>query len=220
MTNAPLPPLVIEYVMEGQQRGYNFTSPTHGYSEALLRYIWRSAMPRGQGWGAYIGAESLKTLALPEGRMALAHMTVTDQQDEIGRRGIRRTVITVFAQVEYPRVLNTLFTALPASIQQDADHHLREWARGRTLERLANPIKRARQLLFAHTYTTMADWRVVEAVMFRLALLTHPPRALHPLGKPLLLTTLALQHTEESPLLSMPAEKTAAIHNVPKLTII
>jgi hypothetical protein len=41
-----IPQLVLEYVFEGHQRGYNFTSSTKGFSDTVLKTIWRTAMPR------------------------------------------------------------------------------------------------------------------------------------------------------------------------------
>jgi membrane-bound lytic murein transglycosylase B len=43
--------LTLEYVLDGSRPGYQFTTPTNGIGEAALKTIWRSAMPRGQGWG-------------------------------------------------------------------------------------------------------------------------------------------------------------------------
>jgi hypothetical protein len=212
------PPLVIEYVTEGQQRGYNFTSPTRGYSDETLKFIWRNAMPRGQGWGAYIGAESRKYFPLPDGRFVLSHMHVTDLQDEIGRRGIRRTLIDVFPQTEYSRVLRTALDALPLSIQRDADHNLREWKRIRALERSGNQIRRVKQLIFSHRYTTLADWRVVEAVMLKLALM--PPNPVRSLGNPLSFTTLALEHREETPVVALPQDRAETAAGIPIFRII
>lgn len=80
--------LVIDYVLEGHQRGYNFTSSTQGFHDDVLKSIWRAAMPKGQGWGAYVGARSLKAFALEDSRLALSEVTVTDRRDESGRTHI------------------------------------------------------------------------------------------------------------------------------------
>lgn len=209
--------LILEYVLEGQNRGYNFTTPTRSYSDDVLKVIWRNAMPRGQGWGTYIGAESCKCFLLPDGRVVVSQITVTDAQDESGRRGIRRAVIEVISAAEYARVLRTALDALPVSIQRDADHNLREWRRIRALERLSNRIRKAKQLIFTHSYSTAADWRVVEAVLLRIAL--EPPHALRLFGASLSFTTLALEYREESMLVALPAEKAASISSLPTLQI-
>ena len=84
----PARQLVIDYVLEGHQRGYNFTSSTDGYSDAELKLIWRRAMPRGQGWSQYIGARSLKCFPLDgQRRAAVCETVVTAQRDEHGRGG-------------------------------------------------------------------------------------------------------------------------------------
>ncbi|NJL56806.1 hypothetical protein HC928_17885 [bacterium] len=95
--------LVIEYVHEGHQRGYNFTSPTDGYTDAALKQVWRGAMPRGQGWGAegLAGAHALKSFVLDDGRVALSRVTVTDQADDAGRRGCESMLPAVGAGVVF-----------------------------------------------------------------------------------------------------------------------
>jgi hypothetical protein len=208
--------LIIEYITEGKERGYNFTSPTRSYSEDVIKTIWKNAMPRGQGWGAYIGAESRKCFGLSDGRIALSHMVVTDAQDEIGRRGIRRTVIDVVTPSEYPRVLKTMLDLIPVSIQRDADHHLRQWEQNRAFP--SNQIRRAKQLIFAHLYSTYVDWRVVEAVMLKIAL--APPSQLRFLHQPFSFTTMALDNREESTLVGMPYDKTGNAGNAPVMRVI
>ena len=95
--------LVLEYVFEGHKRGYNITSPTNGFNDDTLKTVWRNAMPRGQGWGAdaYIGARSLKSFPLPDGRIALADVHVTGLHDESGRGGIRKAVVDIMQPGEY-----------------------------------------------------------------------------------------------------------------------
>ena len=77
--------LILEYVLEGHKRGYNFTSSTQGFHDDVLKSIWRKAMPRGQGWNAavYAGARSLKSFWLEDGRMAMSETVVTDMRDEL-----------------------------------------------------------------------------------------------------------------------------------------
>lgn len=212
------PQLVIEYVLEGQQRGYNFTSPTRGYSEDALKAIWRNAMPRGQGWGAFTGAASVKCFTLPDKRIAVAQVAVTDQQDESGRRGIRRAVIDVLAHADYAEALKTRLALIPASIQQDADHNLENWRRTRVLERLSGKIRKVGQLILTHAYSTPYDWQVVEAVLLKLAITPHP--ALRPLASPLNFTTLALEYREEAPVVALPAAEATNIRNIPTLPVV
>jgi hypothetical protein len=221
MSMSPLiqhPQLVIEYVFEGQQRGYNFTSATRGYADETLKIIWRSAMPRGQGWSACTGAASLKCFLLPDRNMAVSQVTVTDQQDESGRKGIRRAVIDVVSPSEYDRLLRERLLALPAGIQKDADYHLEEWRRTRMLERLAGKLRKAGQLVLSHKYTTPADWLVVEAVILKLTLTSHP--VLRTLKVPLNFTTMALEYRDEAPLVGLPADRAAKIQNIPVLPVI
>ena len=103
--------LVIEYVLEGHQRGYNFTSSTQGYSDDDLKTIWRNAMPRGQGWSAFVGARSLKCFPLDEHglRVVACETVVTDMIDENGRGGIRRATIQVMARADYLTYLDRRF---------------------------------------------------------------------------------------------------------------
>ncbi len=208
--------LVMEYVFEGQQRGYNFTSPTNGFADDVLKVIWRQAMPRGQGWGGYIGAQSLKCFPLPDNRVAVSQITVTDQSDESGRRGIRRAVITVLPLTAYAAFLSERKRAHPAGIQQDAVFILENWRRTRLLEHMTRKISRTGQLILAHAFTTNADWLVTEAVMLRL--LVSPPRGLRQDGV-LPFTTLALSHHDEMALVGMPVNKTQQITDGAVVTV-
>jgi hypothetical protein len=204
MTSAPL---ILEYVVDGPQRGYQFTSPTAGYSDDVLKAIWRGAMPRGQGWAAYVGAESLKCFPLPGGlKWCASRVSVTDQADESGRRGIRRAVIETVPLHALGAHLRAQIDALPHGVQDDAEAQIAYWGRVRALDALAGKIRKAGQLALAHPYTTPADWRFAEAVALRLAL--HPTGALKPLGAGrLAFTTLALTALDESPLVALPADR-------------
>lgn len=210
-------PLIIEYVLEGAQRGYAFTSPTHGYAEDTLKVIWRGAMPRGQGWADYTGAESWKCFPLPVGGWASVQISVTDQADESGRRGIRRAVVEVVPLHAYGAHLRARLDALPQGVRDDAERQIMAWQRTRTLERLAGAVKKAGQLVLAHPYSTLADWRFVEAVTVRLAL--NPFGPLKAWGQRLAFTTLALAPHEEAPLVALPASKASMLKHIPVLKL-
>lgn len=204
-------PLVIEYVLAGEQRGYNFTTPTRGYSEDVLKVIWRSAMPRGQGWGKYIGAESLKGFALPDGRYALCSVSVTDNTDESGRKGIRRAEISVYDLMAYRAALRRRFETLPVGVQDDARFEHDHLRRRLALNRID---RKASRLALTHPYDTLADWRFVEALAILLTL--EPLGTLKGWRAPVSLTTLALSHREESALVGLPQDRAAAITNADK----
>ncbi len=205
------PALEIAYLTEGEQRGYNFTSiaATRRYADDTLKHIWRQAMPRGQGWNAVVGAQSLKCFTLPDQRVVLSQVTVTDRQDESGRRGIRHAVIHVYARHEYEPALRTLLTALPDGVRRDADAALAFWQKTRSLERSSGKLRRAGQLVFTHPYSTPADWQVMEAVLLKLTL--NPPGVLRTAGIIPAFTTLALDHREESGLVGLPASHTGKV---------
>lgn len=213
-------PLVLEYIFEGRQRGYNFTSPTQGYSEDMLRAIWRNAMPRGQGWRAekYIGTEALKCFPVTRAHIAISQVTVTDQRDESNRGGIRRAVIEVIAADAYLPFLRKRYDSLSASIQNDAKELLTYWQRIRMLNRMPKKHRKAEQLVLTHPYSTAADWRVIEAVVLSLAL--NPIGPLLSWRRPISLTTLTLNHQEESALVGMPTDKTRDITKVPVFRVV
>ncbi|MCU0499170.1 MAG: hypothetical protein MUF87_17595 [Anaerolineae bacterium] len=211
------PPLIIDYLTEGPQRGYSFTTPTHAYSDETIKSIWRNAMPRGQGWAAYIGAKSLKSFVLPDKRIVIAQTEVTDRADESGRRGIRRTQIEVFAPADYRPALTHRLGQFNAGLQQDADFHLAQWRKTAAFERLGPQIKRAHQLIFTHAFSTLADWQVIEVLLLKIAI--HPPYALRQFGNVLSFTTLALAPHEESLLTALPADRAATLSKIPSLAV-
>lgn len=200
MTESPAP-LMLEYVFEGAQRGYNFTTPTRAYSEDVLKHIWRVAMPRGQGWGNYTDAQSLKVFRLPDGRMVVSRVTVTDQADESGRRGIRRAAIQVMPRATYPAHLAAILASIPASIQADAEYNRQTWHK----IGLMRQLQRKTTLIFSHHYTTPVDWQVVEAVLLQLALIDQVPLLQQGF------TTLALTTEEEAAAVALPADKIAQL---------
>lgn len=201
--------LVIEYVLEGHQRGYNYTSPTSGFNDDTLKTVWRTAMPRGQGWGAevYRGARSLKSFRLPDGRMALADVVVTGQRDESGRAGIRRAVVDVMPQGEYLDRLKALLRQYPPDVRAIVER--KPWI-GRRIPK----VKGDSQVLLSHPYTSPNDWQVVEALVLEAAreALDHAWMG----GRFISFTTLALAYQDETQLVVLP-EKRAVELSAPNL---
>lgn len=201
--------LVIEYVLEGHQRGYNYTSPTSGFNDDTLKTVWRTAMPRGQGWGAevYRGARSLKSFRLPDGRMALADVVVTGQRDESGRAGIRRAVVDVMLPGEYLDRLKALLRQYPQDVRAIVER--KPWM-GRRIPK----VKGDSQVLLSHPYTSPNDWQVVEALVLEAAreALDHAWMG----GRFISFTTLALAYQDETQLVVLP-EKRAVELSAPNL---
>jgi hypothetical protein len=195
--------LVIEYILQGHRRGYNFTSPTHGFDEAVLRQIWRCAMPRGQGWGAYIGAQSLKSFLLDDGRVAVAEVAVTDLRDENGRAGIRRAVIDALSQQDYLAHLDQRLLSYPSYIRARVDQMPTFLQRAK----IANQARFGshQQLVLAYPYAGPDAWQMIEAFVIRLAL--SPVGPLRRRGPVIPLTTLALDYREESTLVALPQQR-------------
>lgn len=213
-----MPELTISYVLEGARRGYNFTSPTDGVDPAALKAIWRGAMPRGQGWDQYPAARSLKCFPLETGENALCDVTLTDMQDEVGRRGIRRAVISVLPHRDTQRSLLDRLHALPASITADAERRLssHEWE---LLFRKYRDAKKPRsfvkpQTILAYPYSA-EGWSFVEACVLllvtRSTLLTNLIEispAINPFADRLLsFTTLALDFREEGRIVALPLDR-------------
>jgi hypothetical protein len=202
-------PLIIEYVFEGHQRGYNFTSSTSGYSDDTLKAVWRQAMPRGQGWGAaqFNGARMLKGFPLPSGALALADVVVTDQEDEHGRRGIRRAQVEVLPVEAAAERLRARLASYPPEVQAHTEAHptLGQWWRILTdaLPRLGGDA----QVVLARPYTTPDDWQLVEAFVIKVALSRLIP--LRRWGRVAPFTTLALEHRDESRLVALPTQRIA-----------
>jgi hypothetical protein len=198
-------PLVIEYVLAGKQRGYNFTSPTSGYDDDTLKRIWRSAMPRGQGWADYVGARSLKCFPLDERRMALAEVSVTDQSDESDRRGIRRAVVHVFYGEDCAAFLRRWLKQYPPDLHASLDRlpTPSQWASivGRVLPLLG---KRDQQLILTTPYDARR-WLLMEGMIIKLALALQVgiPRT----SSVVPFTTLALDAREEMKLVAVPHGK-------------
>lgn len=198
--------LIIEYLFEGHKRGYNFTSPTNGFNDDTLKTVWRSAMPRGQGWGApiYDGAQSLKTFPLPDGRIALAQVTVTGERDESGRGGIRRALVDIMQPGEYLESLQRRYEAYPLLVKNVA-------SRKPGLGRRAIPrVTGDRQIVLSHPYMQGNTWQLVEAAVLHNAIDALDRRWLG--GKYFSFTTLALDYREESQVVVLPEQRAAELN--------
>ncbi len=201
--------LVIEYVFEGQHRGYNFTSATDDYSEAILKTIWRQAMSKGRGWGdgVFVGARSIKAFPLPDDQIAVSKITVTDLTDESGRRGIRRAEIDVMPPQVYHHHLQSRITAYPADVQARAKVHYNQ------LHDHFPRLKRTMPLILAQHFKTQRDWWTIEALILKLV--TKPLRQMKRWERVIPFTTLALDHRDESRIIAVPTAKANSITQVP-----
>ena len=225
-----MPTLSIDYVLEGTRRGYNFTSPTDAVDPASLKAIWRSAMPRGQGWEHYPAASSLKCFPLESGEAAICEVTLTDLQDEVGRRGIRRAAVHVLPPRAYQQNLLDRLHALPPEIVSDAERRLssREWE---LLFRKYRDAKKPKSILKPQTilaYPYSAEgWRFVEACILLLATrstfltnLIEISPSVNPFADRLLsFTTLALDYREEGRIVALPLEKAITFTDVPYINL-
>ena len=218
--------LTISYVLEGARRGYNFTSPTDGIEPDALKAVWRSAMPRGQGWDQYPGASALKCFPLESGEAAICQVSLTDLQDEVGRRGIRHAEIKLLAPRDYQRALLDRLHALPAQMVAEAERKLysREWEllfkKYRDAKKPKSIVKP--QTILAYPYSA-AGWLFVEACLLLLAtrstLLTNLIEispAINPFADRILsFTTLALDYREEGRIVALPLDKMRHFEDVP-----
>lgn len=203
--------LAIEYVLEGHRRGYDFTSPTAGFADEVLKAVWRSAMPRGQGWNApvYAGARALKSF-LVDDFVAVSEVVVTDQRDDGGRGGIRRAVVEIMGFGDYSAHLEDRLRAYPPDVRA-ALERLPTLAQRARIVKYA--VKKGGQLVLAQAYAGPRAWDVTEALVIKLALSPFPPAARS--GRIVPFTTLALDHREESPLVALPAAKARQLKGVP-----
>lgn len=222
--------LTLGYALEGARRGYTFTTPTDGLDPDALKAIWRGAMPRGQGWETYPATTALKCFSLDSGEAVLCAVSVTDMQDEVGRRGIRQAAIKVESPAEFRRDLMERLYALPPETVADAERKLysREW------ELLFRKYRDARkpksflkpQTILAYPYNA-AGWPFVEACILllvtRSTLLTNLIElspAINPFADKILsFTTLALDYREEGRIVALPLDKVRAFGDVPYIDI-
>lgn len=202
--------LVIDYVLDGEDRGYRFTTPTDHLTPQIVRTIWRHAMPRGQGWGAdlYIGARSLKCIPLNSQWVALSDVTVTDRRDESGRQGLRRAEISLIAIEDYPDFLAERWARLPDDARQVAERRfgVRLWQRiaDAALPRMNTPS----QIVLTYPYTDAEAWQVVEACALKVA----TTQRVRPVAAPVIpFTTLALDYRDESAIVALPQDKAERI---------
>jgi len=196
--------LVIDYLLEGENRGYNFVTPTDYLHPDVVKAVWRNAMPRGQGWSApsYIGARSLKCIPLGAERFAISEVTVTERRDEMGRQGLRRAEITVMNPGEHADDLERRWNELPASARAAAENRFgQRWWR-RAMPQMNAP----RQIVLAYPYTNAEDWLLVEAYVLKLAT-AQRVRGAKAFGSVTPFTTLALDYREESQIVAIPLDK-------------
>jgi hypothetical protein len=203
--------LVLEYVLEGHRRGYNFTTPTHHFSDEELKLIWRRAMPRGQGWGApeYAGARSLKAFQVAPSLVAISDVTVTDMRDEGGRGGIRRAVIDVVSVGQYRGYLEERLAMLPGDLQARLARQPTCAQRVRIVQRSLSWFWRDPQLVLAHPFGDTAHWQFIEALVIKLAL--APVGPMKRWGSVISFTTLALDYRDEGQIVALPAARLEAV---------
>jgi hypothetical protein len=199
--------LIIEYVLDGYRRGYNFTSPTQGIAAELLAQVWRMAMPRGQGWAVplYRDAVALKCFPVSEQQVALSIVSVTDLADENGRRGIRRALIDLYTVDACRDQLQERLEAYPEAIRRYVEKKPGFWQRHQILER-AQSNSRDSQAILARPYVDTGDWQYVEAIIVKLALGGGKRSPIVPF------TTLALDHRDETRLVGIPAQQLSQTH--------
>lgn len=203
--------LVIEYVLEGHRRGYDFTSSTAGFADEVLRTVWRNAMPRGQGWNApaYAGARALKAFLVGD-FAAVSQVTVTDQRDDGGRGGIRRAVVDLMTLGEYTAYLEERLRAFPPDVRAALERLPTLAQRARIANRA---MKQGKQLVLAQTYDNPCAWQVVEGLVIKLALSPFPPVPRS--GRIVPFTTLALDYRDESALVALPAARARQLKGAP-----
>ena len=218
--------LTIGYVLDGARRGYAFTSPTDGIEPDSLKAIWRGAMPRGQGWEGYPGARALKCFALESGEAVIGEITLTDMQDEVGRKGIRAAAIHLLTPAEYQRDLLRRLHALPSGVVAEAERRLtsHEWEllfrKYRSAKKPKSIVKP--QTILAYPYDA-EGWRFVEACLLLLATrstllanLIEVSPAINPFADRILsFTTLALDYREEGRIVALPLDRMQSFEGVP-----
>jgi len=204
-----MPQLVIDYRLDTKQPGYAFSSHTNGVSEAIRKAVWRHAIPRGTGWADFPGMRSIKCFPVSDALAAVSTITVTDQEDEQGRRGIRRAEIDLIPLPEILNHVQGLLNAMPVSVQHASSQlfHAGVWAR--ILDRALPKVGRKQpQVVFVYPSHGVDSWQIVEAAVLRLAA-SWPLHAMPGWGKFFSFTTLALTAESESRVVAIPARKVA-----------
>lgn len=205
--------LTIEYLLEGPKRGYNYTSSTHLFDDRVLKEVWRNAMPRGQGWAAdhYIGSRSIKCFPLENGQVAVSEVTVTDMEDENGRRGIRRAVVDVMSSTVFGHHLQSRVQAYP--------HEVRVAVNGQVdkVRRSFPRLKKQMPLILAYPFQSAQDWWLMEALVLHLTL--TPLRQMRRWGTIIPFTTLALSYRNDSKIVALPADEAAQVTDVPVVNL-
>lgn len=200
--------LEITYRLDGQHRGYQYVGSTAGFNDDTLKAVWRTAMPRGQGWGSpvYQGAHALKSFSLPDGRFALSETRVTDQQDENGRTGIRYARIEIMQPSEYGELLSNRLNQFPEWVQNEVHRDMGLFGRRRIPSVSANE-----QVVLSRSYNA-DDWILVEAFVLSAAVKEYHRRwrGSHFVA----FTTLALDWRGESPLVVVPTDRSAGVKTV------
>lgn len=195
--------LVIEYVFEGHERGYNFTSSTKGIADDTLKHIWRNAMPRGQGWGQYIGAKSLKCFPIVDSdKIAVCDVIVTDLADERGRTGIRKAVVDILSETAYFAFLRERLESYSKTVRSRAEDRLTFCKRTNIIGKTLPKFRKNHQLILVRPFKNPEDHQVMEAFTLRLAL--EPLISMKRWGVVIPFTTLALDHLEESTMVVLP----------------
>lgn len=212
--------LTLDYRLEGERRGYAFTTPTDDLDPETVKMLWRGTMPRGQGWDdpLLIGARSLKCFSVPSGEIALAEVLVTDLRDETGRMGIRRAEIGLRSPVEHAAHLRARLSEMPVKQVADAEAKLtsREWALMFKKQRRHQPprsVVKPQTILTAPYAAEM--WEFVEACILLLASRTtllsnliEVSPSINPFAdRALSFTTLALDARDETRLIAIPQHR-------------
>ncbi len=165
-------------------------------------------MPRGRGWGQYVGARSLKCFMLDRA-VALCETEVTALRDEHGRGGIRRTEVEVMSLKDARSTLKQRLTTLPEP-QRSALDRLPNFGQKMAIANKTMPKpRRAQRLVLLAAYRDPASWRLIEALTIKLAL--YPSGPMRRWGRLIPFTTLALSHHDELPLVALPDDLSGPI---------
>ena len=187
-------------------------------------------MPRGQGWEQYPAAASLKCFPLDSGEAVICDVSLTDMQDEVGRKGIRQAAIKLLSPREYQRDLLDRLAALPPEIVVRAERKLvsREWQllfrKYRDAHKPKSIVKP--QTILAYPYSA-SGWRFVEACILLLATrstllanLIEVSHTINPFADRILpFTTLALDYREEGRIVALPLDRMRTFDDVPYINI-